>query len=56
MSKQDKRKQQRDIAKNKKNAILDRKRFGTLEGAPKIVVRKFIKYLLISVFHCINLS
>lgn len=37
LSKKDKRAQQQQMSKNKKMAVLDRKRFGTLEGAPKSV-------------------
>jgi len=37
LSKKDKLNIKKQLSKNKKMAILDRKRFGTIEGAPKIV-------------------
>lgn len=38
VNKADKRSQQQQISKNKKQALLEKKRFGTIEGAPKTVV------------------
>jgi len=48
LRKKDKKAMQQQMSKNKKMAMLDRKRFGTIEGAPKTVV--FIFSLLSSLF------
>ena len=38
LRKKDKKAMQQQMSRNKKMAVLDRKRFGTIEGAPKTVV------------------
>lgn len=55
LSKKDKKAMQQQMSRNKKMAVLDRKRFGTLEGAPKtVVIIIFICFVLYFFFRFIS--